>query len=466
MVAPLAPQWPIRSRINAPPETLSLRAFGVAFPLLLLGYAFADRALAWVHVPGTPIFIGEAVLGLGVLAIATDSSRFTEAWRGRICLIPLLAFCAWGFAMTVFGYREFGLTALRDGALWYYAIAAFLVVGLISDDVPRLTRWVEVYRRVLPYLLLWLPFALLFGKILPTVPGPAVPGSVVPVLDHKPGNVAVQASIALAFIWLVPDPQLSQRRRVTLTTAAIIIALVAGTQTRGGFVAAALAGLLAFLMHRDRLRHISGTVAVLVLLVAVAWGTNLRLSTGSDRDVSVAQFTRNLSTLLNGGSSSNSADPLVGNIEFREKLWTHVLSEMRDENRVLTGLGFGPNLAAASDQSGSGAGSLAEPDLRSPHNSHIDVFARMGLVGAVIWVTMWCLWFGAVMSARASHWRAGRQFESGVCATVVVGVAATLCNAFFDPTLEGAQAAFWLWALFGLGVALVPRHGSLRLASR
>jgi len=51
------------------------RAFELGLLLLLAGYLLFDRAFAWLHVPGTPLFIGELVLMSGLLALATTRIR-------------------------------------------------------------------------------------------------------------------------------------------------------------------------------------------------------------------------------------------------------------------------------------------------------------------------------------------------------------------------------------------------------
>jgi len=48
----------------------------------------------------------------------------------------------------------------------------------------------------------------------------------------------------------------------------------------------------------------------------------------------------------------------------------------------------------------------------------------------------------------------GESTRRALIAVLVVGVTVTLVNAYFDPTLEGAQVAIWLWTLVGLGTAL------------
>jgi hypothetical protein len=42
-----------------------------------------------------------------------------------------------------------------------------------------------------------------------------------------------------------------------------------------------------------------------------------------------------------------------------------------------------------------------------------------------------------------------------VLAWLIVSSAAILINSIFDPALEGPQVAWWLWAMLGLGIAMV-----------
>src|SRR5262249_50282806 len=152
---------------------------------------------------------------------------------------------------------------------------------------------------------------------------------------------------------------------------------------------------------------------------------NVKIASSSDRELSVAQLVQNFTAL---GSKDKAPDdnPLVGTVEFREQLWNRILTNLHQQNRFMTGFGFGPNLAA---ENGANVGTLKDPDLRNPHNSHLDVLARMGVFGGIMWLAIWGTWFVAVLDARTKQFRRGRPFEAGICGVVVVGVAASLCNA-------------------------------------
>ena len=75
-------------------------ARAVAF--LLGGYLLLDRAFAWIHVPGTPIFIGEVVLAIG-LSIVVRSREATRFIRLSPPMQALLVFMAFGALLTVIG---------------------------------------------------------------------------------------------------------------------------------------------------------------------------------------------------------------------------------------------------------------------------------------------------------------------------------------------------------------------------
>jgi O-antigen ligase len=92
--------------------------------------------------------------------------------------------------------------------------------------------------------------------------------------------------------------------------------------------------------------------------------------------------------------------------------------------------------------------------LRSPHNSHLDIYARMGAIGIAIWIAFWGLWCTAILKARSKFRALGRRLETGLCEVCLVAIVMILINSYFDPTLESPQVAVWLWTLVGIGVGL------------
>src|SRR5207253_4933185 len=241
---------------------------------------------------------------------------------------------------------------------------------IAAPDLPG--RWARAYTPFVIVLLLWSPIVLYLGNLS----GPVIPGSSVPIFSHKIGNIAVDAAIAVGFLWLVPMQSMSRRVRVLLTALATIIIVASGALNRGGAVAAVVAILVIFVLAGRRSLNMAGVMIGTVLVgLVLAWGLDVQIPVpgAQGRLISVPQLVENVAS-ISGASQQDTQ--LSATVEFRNDLWTGAINLAHDQNALATGLGFGPNLAQE-------LGIQATPadPLRSPHNSHIDVLVRTGLIG-------------------------------------------------------------------------------------
>ena len=444
--APAARRVPLLEPASVRPATRRAVRFFSGFLLVALaGYATFDHAFAWIHIPGTPIYPGEAglLVGFGMAVFATGYIRLIARAGWPVALLG--GFILWGLARTLPYVKQYGIDALRDASLWYYALFALLVVAVLAANGGRLQRWARLFARLAPLLVIWGIAGVLLGEHRV---GPSIPGSTVAVLSHKIGNVAVTTAIAVAFLWLVPTGVWGSRVRTALTVIGLCVIGMAGTQNRGGMVAAAVGLGLVILMTRAPMRLLNISLATVVAAVLVAGGFGLAVGAGkAQRTVSVDQLVQNVASLTQGGSSTNQ---LSGNVAFRTELWSGVIALVDQNHAQVVGLGFGRNLAAELGLQGTNP----NDPLRSPHNSHVDVIARMGAVGAVLWFSLWGVWLAAVLIARKRFQQRGQRIHQGMAELAIVGVVVIMVNAFFDPTLESPPVAIWLWTLFGIGAAL------------
>ena len=189
--------------------------------------------------------------------------------------------------------------------------------------------------------------------------------------------------------------------------------------------------------------------ATILLIVVAGWGLNVQIEGDQGRKISVDQLTANLGSVV-GAHSAQAPGNLDANVRFRDRLWSSTLHEVKQEGKVLTGLGFGVNIAKLVGLQGQGP-----VKLRSPHNSHLDIYARMGAIGIAIWLAFWGLWSWALFTARSKFRALGRRLEQGLAEVCVVAVVMILVNSYFDPTLESPQVAIWLWTIVGIGFGLV-----------
>ena len=436
--------------------------YGLLIGPVLGWYLLFDKAGAYVRVPGTPFYLGECMIVVGITATLWATSYFRLPITREPLLMLLFIFIAWGAVRAVPQIPKYHTETIRDSALWYYALFAFFFIAATQVDRTLPARLVALFRRFVPWLLVWLPIALVAS--LEKLVSVNVPFSSVPAVTHRTGNLAVAAMIGLAGVWLLPDPAWSKRKRNLLTLLAIGTILLAGTQGRAGLGAAGIAilvGLCArFVPHPSRLIGRMALIGVAILVVGLV--ASVGVSTArAGRSFSVLQLVENVAS-VGGVSPSNDQGNLSGSISFRGNLESSILAKEVDENKFVQGFGFGPNLAAL-------VGITHQVDqgqvLRSPHNSHVDVLARMGAIGALIWIVFWFGWFRRT-------WRAIRRLRNEgfhreqkaleVCFLAVIGI---LIDCAFDPTLEGAQVAALLWTVTALGLLLSGREGAGLLSS-
>jgi hypothetical protein len=414
---------------------------------LLVGYMFFDRAFAWLHPPGTPFFVAEIGIALGITVLLTTKTGLGAIIRASTSLKLLRWFMLWGAVLLAIGVVPWGLDAVRDSALWYYSLVALFVAVLIISQPSRIGSWLDHYGRLLPLMLLWYPAATIIefvAKIQVTVPD-----SYVTILAHRTGNMAVMSAIAIAYMWLAdadgrihPPP-----RRVWLTTLATIVVLFTGLQNRGGLVATTAAMILLwFILSKRRAELAMLMLGAVVALAALGIVFDIRLALFDSREVSIDQFTKNVTSIFDhnaGGARQTDT------IKWRLNIWTQVLDDVTRDSPIM-GFGMGPDLGKRY-----GITTSDKVPLRSPHNSHVGVLARMGYVGVLLWVLLWITWLAEMQTLRRRLKRQGHLREAATVGFLLIAPVPILVNAIFDPTLEGAQVAFWLWSFFGAGAALV-----------
>lgn len=443
--------------LAGPAETRSLLRLESALLFALGGYLFFDRAFAWIHVPGTPLFVGELVIVLGVIALLSTNSQIGRVMRVSGALKALLAYMGWGAFLLVGAITAYGQDAIRDAALWYYGIVAIFVIVLVTSRPSRVGSWMRLFGKSIPYFLIWFPIATVVDALFRDSV-PVIPDSEIAISAHRTGNMAVMAAAGLGFLWLVDrDGEMyTERQRVGLTVLGTIVLLFAAMKNRGGFVAAAVALAIAFLFLRKKRSEISMVmVGAVVVLLTIGLLGNVKIGLFTDgREVSVDQLLNNLTSVVDqdaGGSRQTSTTA------WRLQIWGQVLHDVTTE-LPLTGFGPGPDLGERY-----GITSDANVPLRNPHNSHVGVLARSGFVGAGLWAVLWLVWSAELLMARSRMLIRGHTVEAGLMVWMVVTVAAILVNAIFDPTLEGPQVAWWLWGILGLGIAMVTLDRAERL---
>lgn len=400
----------------------------------LLGYALAGRGYAYFGYP--PLFIGEVLLAVGLLAFLT-----TAGWMRAMRMAPAMAtipLVLLGFFRVLPGLGEYGVEAARDAVVWAYAAFAIIVASLIVAQPDRLNVLVERYRLFTKIFLIGIPLAfVLYRFARPLIP--EWPGSDSIVVQVKEGDVLVHLAGILAF-WMA-DP----KRNVRWFWAVLLTLNMAmmGVIDRAGVVsfgAVMIICLIAKPFHGAAWR----TIAMMLLGVVILWASAIKIEVpgGKGRAISWDQFVVNF---LSTFGSTHGA--LEGNKQWRLNWWGDIVDYTFNGRYFWNGKGFGINLA---DDDGYQV--QEDGQLRSPHNVHMTVLARMGVPGTIAWAIVHGTWFYCIGRSYLRARRRNEQAWAGVFLFLFAYYAAFMINGSFDVFIEGPMGGIWFWTIFGAGV--------------
>ena len=420
------------------------RVFLGALGVVLVGYAMWGRAFAYLGAP--PLFVGEAVLALGLFAAVADGQRWSVL-RSPLGL-AMTVFALWGLSRTLPYMSAYGVDALRDAVIWGYSAFAFLVVLLAPSNLDE--RVVGGYAKLVRWFLIWAPI----GVILTRAVGdrlPTVLGSDVRILNVKAGDVGVHLAGAGAFLLLDLHRAVCREksRRFAPQTWTFWLPwccglIVVGSLNRGGLLAVIAAIATVTLVRplegsRKLARVVLGTAFVVAALVTFNLG--VRFETG--RQVSPQQIVTNITSI----SHSRSDKGLEGSRQWRLLWWNAIVGYTVFGPYFWTGKGFGVNLADADRFQ-----VYADRSLRSPHNGHLTILARSGVPGLVLWAIVQLGFAASLVRATLRAYRRRQEWWARVNIWILGYWVAFMVNGAFDVFLEGPQGGIWFWSLVGFGI--------------
>jgi hypothetical protein len=435
---------PERAR-NAPGRLLVY--YGLLLGPLLAGYMLFDKAFAYLHVPGTPLYVGELTLLAGVIGSFAATGYLRAAIREDPVLTLLAAFFLWGLIRFLPGLHTYGINAVRDFALVYYCLFAFFAAAVLMKAPDLLGRWMAQLIRFVPWLMIWLPLGIVLQPLVSHPPN--VPNTHVSILTHPAGNAAVAALIVLGALWLFPSGR-GTRSRAVWSIVALVTIVLAGTQSRGNLLAVTAGAIIGLALAANRRWLIIRAVSVISIALAMAILLSVRIPVtgGQGRAFSISQLVANVASI--GGAQE--AGNLGGTVYGRELLWSQVLDKQVADGLLIEGYGFGPNIALMAG--GVEAEGTPSDPLRSPHNSHLDIIARLGMVGFFMWLALWACWYWRMLMGCRRLAQRGLHNRRSIAVLCLMIVTSIMVSSFFAPGLEGAQIAALMWVPFGVGVVV------------
>ena len=404
--------------------------------VLLGGYAFLGSGFAYLGV--APLFIGEITLGVALVA-ALSAGRFFDALRG-VPAKATAAFIGVGALRLSFDLPTWGVMALRDAVVWGYGLFAFAVAALLLRDPERLRLLFERYRRFVPWFLVLAGPVYLIAKT-GTVPRWPMNGEA--MLTAKGGDMLVHLAGATAFLMVGLG-----RWRWWLFVALAIDLVFLGVANRGGMVSYLLACGLVVAFQSRRVKLAVALYAT-VLAVSAFVLIDPRIPIPGGREISMEQFSANFRSIA--GDSDEGA--LSGTKEWRLNWWKQIVSYTFTGPYFLQGKGFGINLATDD-----GFQVSKTKSLRSPHNGHMTILARMGVPGILLWILAQGAWALGMLTCMLRARRRGEDSWHGIFLFLLAYWSAFIINASFDVYLEGPMGGIWFWVTYGFGLAAMELY--------
>jgi O-Antigen ligase len=412
------------------------KVFLTTLVTLLAGYLFLGRGFAYFGFG--PLYLGEMVLALALVQISV------VIWTARLQALHwiLLAFMLLGLVRLIPFLGVYGVDALRDSVIWGYALFAIAVSLTIKRDH---VSWIHrTLNRRLPQIVL-LAAALFAIQYIFKPYLPLVPGSNLPIISIRAGEIAVHLAGMAAFLMLglYESESKKQSRTEFLMYVVVVVGLLfLSTQSRGAFVTIVVSLLIAFRIRPSAriVRFVAVAVVVAPLLFLFAPKVKLGL-----REFSAQQLVQNVTSIF----SPQEGTVLEGNRSFRTDWWHEIVSYTVKGPYFWGGKGFGINLADSD-----GFQVNADGSLRSPHNGHMTILARMGVPGFSLWIVFLVAYGLILLHSRRVFLRRGDTLLAGMTAWVLIYSMAALLNACFDVYLEGPQGGIWFWTLAGVGIGL------------
>ncbi len=398
------------------------------------------------------MFWGEVVmlLGLGYLAFGKPDHPWLGLKYGWLSW-SLLAWMALGLIRTASTFRQWGLDAIRDAAVWYYASFFFVGLGLATRKYWAGKTW----RAVQTFWILamfWGTTNWLLQDAL-TTSGPMLPWRGVHLFYNARDELAQNAAMGSLIVLCYTNQSriFSRFRPVLLPVALLGLALFSGSEGRAVKIAFAVATMVNLTLLSAPRRPILLTRRYATLMLA-----------GIPVVILLFLFVPHMAEKMQLDRFGEGNKEGQDTKEWRAIWWRNLYRAVLTQNPAF-GLGFGQSLHIYHPMIGD---SDDEWIVRSPHNFNMTVFSRMGIVGITLlaivviggFVRLYILiWRGQIKGQMYSD---ERREELTFWLFVLV---CTYVNSSMGVLMEGPVLGilFW-WAMgFSLGRSLSTGMPSL-----
>ena len=398
-------------------KTLYLRVYLLAMTF----YVFLNKGVAYTY-------LVEVLWLFGILLLLMDRKKVEFIWNKTTKLILFFIIISCIYILRGFTKYDF-IDLIRDAFIFQYGWFVFILF-LFKDKLEQI--WESLF-----FIYKWFPFVALLNFILQYfVPffETIAPFGGIPILLYKNGDMGVQLLISTLLL-LYTFENKTLKWRVLLSLVIALDFLILASYSRSGIVAF-LASMLCFIYFnkdiqlQSRVRLLLKYLPVILLIVTPIY-INIKVAENfQGRSVGFEQIKNNFGSIVGGTTDATSEN----NVVWRLVWWAKIIDYSFTSPNFFIGKGLGMNLATDDDII------TLDDSLRSPHNLHLNIMARFGVLLFLIWT----YFLVQILKPIFKKQLVGKRLLIG-CILV-----AFLINASFDVFLEGPMGAFPFWTWVGL----------------
>jgi len=392
-----------------------------AYLLVMTLYVFLNKGIAYTY-------LVEVLWLFGILLLFINRKKVELIWNKTTKLI--LFFIVISFIYILRGFTKYDIVDLiRDSFIFQYGWFVFILF-LFKEKL-------EIIWETLFFIYKWFPFVALLNFILQYfVPffETVAPFGGIPILLYKNGDMGVQLLISTLLL-LYSFENKTLKWRVLLSLVIALDFLILASYSRSGIVAF-LASMLCFIYFNKDIQLQSRVKLLLkylpiILLIVTPIYINIKVAENfQGRSVGFEQIKNNFSSIVGGTTDATSEN----NVVWRLVWWAKIIDYSLSSPNFFIGKGLGMNLATDDDII------TLDDSLRSPHNFHLNIMSRFGVLIFVIWMYFLIQLLRPLFKKQLQ----GKRLLIGCI------LLAFLLNASFDVFLEGPMGAFPFWTWVGL----------------
>ena len=392
-----------------------------AYLLVMTLYVFLNKGVAYTY-------LVEVLWLFGILLLLMHRKKVELVWNKTTKLV--LFFIVISFVYIIRGFTKYDIIDLiRDSFIFQYGWFVFILF-LFKEKL-------EIIWETLFFIYKWFPFVALLNFILQYfVPffETVAPFGGIPILLYKNGDMGVQLLISTLLL-LYSFENKTLKWRVLLSLVIALDFLILASYSRSGIVAF-LASMLCFIYFnkdiqlQSRVRLLIKYLPIILLIVTPIY-INIKVTENfQGRAVGLEQIKNNFSSIVGGTTDATSEN----NVVWRLVWWAKIIDYSLSSPNFFIGKGLGMNLATDDDII------TLDDSLRSPHNFHLNIMSRFGVLLFMIWMYFLIQLLKPLFKKQLQ----GKRLLIGCI------LLAFLLNASFDVFLEGPMGAFPFWTWLGL----------------